>query len=677
MAEPIEKGSTEALDQMLAQASSLLASDPEAAAGRAREIIGTFGSHPVAMLILGASHTARNDPHAALDILEPLSRSEPDWAAVHFELGIAQARIGRVQDAADSIRRAADLKPDTPHVWLALADQLARLGDAAGADDAYTEHVRHSARDPELMRAAAALRDNRLPDAERVLVDRLRMLPTDVVAMHMMSVLVGKAGKEREALGLITRCLELAPGYRGARQFYAQMLNRNELHTEALAEAEALLATEPMHPGIRNLKALILCRIGDYPGAIEILDRLVEEFPDQTEILLNHGNALKAAGAHDRAIGSYRRIISLDPASGDPYWSLANLKTYRFDAAELSAMRGQLQRTDLTDESRLHLEFALAKALEDLGDYAESFQHYSLGNELRLAMTPYSAAGNTAELKQAKRCFNAEFFDKRPDAGCAEQGPIFIVGLPRSGSTLIAQILSSHSQVEGASELPDLPMLVDTLQIRFWQQGLDYQEGLGRLDLREFAGIGKAYLDRTRIHRRTDSPYFTDKMPNNFVHVGLIHLILPNARIIDARRHPLACCLSGFKQHFARGQNFTYRLEDIGRYYKDYVEFMDHFDQVLPGRVHRVFYEQMVEDTEAQVRRLLDYCGLPFEEQCLRFFENPRAVATASSEQVRRPIYRDGVDHWRHFEPWLGPLKEALGSVLDAYPAVPAFASAG
>ncbi|MBP8080796.1 MAG: sulfotransferase, partial [Arenimonas sp.] len=391
-------------------------------------------------------------------------------------------------------------------------------------------------------------------------------------------------------------------------------------------------------------------------------------------IWMSNGHALKTAGHQERAIQAYRKAIALDPGLGDAYWSLANLKTFRFGADEIGTMRGFLRREDLGVEHRFHFEFALGKALEDAGEYAESFGHYLSGNASRLAVVPYSARENSARVARAKRVYTREFFEQRKGSGSAAPDPIFIVGLPRAGSTLIEQILSSHSAVEGTMELPEIISMTRALRSGA-QPGTQsgYHQALASLDSLGLQELGEQYLERTRVQRKCGTPFFIDKMPNNFAHIGLIHLTLPNARIIDARRHPLACCLSAFKQHFAQGQNFTYSLDDVGRYYRDYVDLMAHFDAVLPDRVHRVIYETMVEDTEAEVRRLLDYCGLPFEEGCLRFFENDRPVRTASSEQVRRPIYRDGVEHWRHYEPWLDPLKAALGPVLDAYPAAPDF----
>jgi hypothetical protein len=316
----------------------------------------------------------------------------------------------------------------------------------------------------------------------------------------------------------------------------------------------------------------------------------------------------------------------------------------------------------------------MGKAFEDAASYAESFENYAQGNRIRRNSIKYASKEMTAHVRRSKALMTREFFAQRPGYGAAAIDPIFIVGLPRAGSTLLEQILSSHSQVEGTMELPDIPAIAKTLSgVTGKSQGSNYPEALATLTGEECRALGEQYMSQTRIQRKTEAPHFIDKMPNNFAHIGLIHLALPNAKIIDARRHPLACCFSGFKQHFARGQNFTYGLEDIGRYYRDYVELMAHFDAVLPGRIHRVIYESMIADTESEVRRLLAYCELPYEEACLRFYENQRAVRTASSQQVRQPIFSDAVDHWRHYEPWLAPLKDALGPVLETYPAPPEF----
>lgn len=663
---------TASIDIALAHASRLLATDPALAAEQASEILRVVDRHPMALLLLGVSHSLRGQVAQALDILEPLARTQPRWAQAQMELGLARSRAGR-EGAIPALRRAVELKPDLPQAWRALGDLLLAAEDFDGADVAYAAHVRHSTRDPQLLTAAVALNENRIPDAEALLRAHLKQAPTDIAAIRMFAEVAARLGRTEDAEQLLQRCLELSPGFLEARRNYAMVLHRANKPAEALAQIDTLLQADPRNPAYRNLKAVVLCRIGDYEPAIDLYGQLLVEFPRQSRIWLSYGHALKTAGYQARAIEAYRKAIECEPAFGEAWWSLANLKTFRFSDEDIATMQAQLERDDLQDgtgtDHRLHLHFALGKALEDRADYAASFRHYAHGNAQRLKRIPYRADETSARVQHAKRLYTRDFFAQRAGFGCQAPDPIFIVGLPRAGSTLLEQILSSHSQVEGTMELPELISVTRALK----QQAGDgyYHDVLATLDADAVRGLGEQYLERTRIHRHNGAPFFIDKMPNNFAHVGLIQLALPNAKIIDARRHPLGCCFSAFKQHFARGQSFSYSLEDVGRFYRDYVELMAHFDEVLPGRIHRVIYETMVDDTEAEVRRLLDYCGLPFEERCLRFFENDRPVRTASSEQVRQPIYRGGVDHWKHFEPWLEPLKQALGPVLDAYPAVP------
>jgi tetratricopeptide (TPR) repeat protein len=663
-----EAGQTASLDVALAHAARLLTTDPLLAAEQATEILHAVGDHPVALRLLAASHMARGMPQAALDVLVPLVAAQPRWAQAHLDLGVALAGAGHVDEAIPMLRRAVALKPDLPGAWLALADQLASIGESDASAAAYASHIRHSTRDPGLLAAAIALCESRIPEAETLLRAHLKQAPTDVAAIRMLAEVAARLGRDDDAEVLLARCLELAPGFHAARQNHALVLNRCNRHAEALASVDLLLAVEPENPSYLNLKAVILSRVGDADQAIALYDAILARHPRHPKLWTSYGHALKTAGFQDRAIAAYRRAIEIDPERGEAYWSLANLKTFRFEAGDTQAMRRQLARGDLAAEHRHHFEFALGKALEDAGDYVGSFQHYLAGNTLRKATAPYDPEQTSARTRRARQVYTRDFFAQRAGYGSDARDPIFVVGLPRAGSTLIEQILSSHSNVEGTMELPEIISMTRMLRKRADSpEATPYHDVLARLDASDIRALGEHYLERTRIHRRTGAPFFIDKMPNNFAHVGLIHLALPNAKIIDARRHPLACCVSGFKQHFARGQNHTYSLDDLGRYYRDYVELMEHFDDVLPGRIHRVVYEDMVDDTENEVRRLLDHCGLPFEEQCLRFFDNPRAVRTASSEQVRRPIYREGVEHWRHFEPWLEPLKAALGPVLESW----------
>ncbi|MGH8242184.1 MAG: tetratricopeptide repeat-containing sulfotransferase family protein [Steroidobacteraceae bacterium] len=525
---------------------------------------------------------------------------------------------------------------------------------------------------PRLRMAAIAMNRNDIPQAERLLKAHLFDAPTDVPAIRMLAEVAARLGREEDALKLLERCLELAPGFAPARYQLAVHLHRRNEAARALAEAERLLVDDPRNPGYRNLAAVILSRVGEYERASSLYADLVKEYPANAKVWLGYGHVLKTEGRQDESIAAYRRAITHDPAFGEAWWSLANLKTFRFSETDFAAMRSRVADPTVDEANRVHLHFALGKAYEDAGDHAASFDHYAKGNALHRALNPYDANVNTRRAERLKSVFTKAYFDAHPGGGCTDASPIFIVGMPRSGSTLLEQILSSHSMVEGTTELPELITMARELRELAESEDIGaYADVLAAMPPESLRALGERYLDRTRVHRKTSCPQFIDKMPNNFLHAAMIHLALPNARIIDARRHPMACCFSNFKQHYARGQRFSYDLTDMGRYYRDYVSLMAHFDEALPGRIHRVFYERLVEDTEAEIRGVLEYCGLPFEAGCLRFFENERPVRTASSEQVRQPIYREGMDQWRHFETWLNPLKTALGAVIAAYPDAP------
>jgi tetratricopeptide (TPR) repeat protein len=639
--------------------------------------VAAMPAEPTGTLAVALAHATRllqTDAQAALEQAGEILKVVPDQPQALALEGLALGRLGRGDEAIERLRRAVQLKPALPEAWRALGDHYTALEMRDAADGAYAQSIRHSTHDPRLMGAALALVENRIPEAEGVLREHLKRHPTDVAAIRMLAEVAARIGRYPDAENLLARCLELAPGFAAARHNYAVVLHRQNKPEAALAQVELLLVEEPRNPGYRNLKAAILGRIGEYASSIEHYRSVLADYPNQAKVWMSLGHALKTAGNNAESIDAYLKSIERAPELGEAYWSLANLKTFRFTEQQAQAMRGQLAGGKLSPDDRFHFEFSLGKALEDAGEYEESFAHYREGNRLRRQMIRYDAAENAAHVERSKRVFTRPFFESRAGVGCPAPDPIFVVGLPRSGSTLIEQILASHSQVEGTMELPDVMMRARAVGARTSRAGGSaYPRALEKYSADELRALGEQYLAQTRIQRKTPAPIFIDKMPNNFAHVGLIHLMLPNSKIIDARRHPLGCCFSGFKQHFARGQNFTYDLTEIGRYYRDYVELMAHFDAVIPGRVHRVLYESMVEDTEGEVRRLLAYCGLPFEEGVLKFHENQRAVRTASSEQVRQPIFKEGVDHWRHFEPWLAPLKEALGDVVSAYPDTPEF----
>jgi tetratricopeptide (TPR) repeat protein len=653
---------TGSLSAALDRAAELLLANPALAERQAREILKVAPTDPRAVLVLGMARRRRGDAAGAREVLEPLARAQPRSAQTHYEYGQVLAAVGDPGAAILALSHAVALRRDMPEAWRALGDLLTAQGDAAGADAAYAENIRASVTDPNLMAAADALCDDRLAVAERLLRDHLTAHPTDVAAMRLLAETGTRLGRYGDAEALLERALELAPSFVGARYNLAIVLYRQQKAAEALAQIERLLEGDPLEPNYRNLHAACLGIVGDYDRAIGVYRDILAEHPRQPKIWLSFGHALRTAGRRDEAVAAYQRCIDMAPSLGETYWSLANLKTVPFTSGQEAAMQTQLAREDLSADDRLHLHYALGKAREDAGDFAGAFAHYDAGARLRRAQLPYDADETHGQMLRSKALFTPAFLAARTDGGASAEDPIFILGLPRSGSTLIEQILASHSAVEGTMELPDLPLLARRIgRPGAKAEGTRYPEAIADLTPQARTALGEEYLARARIHRKLGRPFFIDKMPNNFHHVGLIRLILPRAKIIDARRHPMAACFSAFKQHFARGQAFSYDLTDLGRYYRDYLELMTHFDQVMPGAVHRVIYEALVEDTEGEVRRLLDYCGLPFEAACLEFHRNTRAVRTASSEQVRRPIFREGLDHWRRFEPWLGPLREALG----------------
>ncbi len=669
------------IEVALAHGTRLLQTAPRLAAEQAGEVLKIVPGHPHARLILGAALRISGQTQAALVTLEPLAREQPHSAAVQLECAVALGEAGRRVDAIGALQRTLKLKPDAADAWRLLADHLDAAGDLAAADDARARYLKAATRDPRLLEAAAALVDNQLVRADTLLRTHLDHYPTDIAALRMRAELAARLRRYADARQLLEECLRLAPSFDAARHQYALVLHRQGNSAAALPEVERLLARDPRDPGYLNLKAAILAHLGEYGESIGIYAAVLKDFPLQPRMWMSYGHSLKTVHRTTDCIAAYRRAIALEPRLGEAYWSLANLKTFRFEAAEMASMQSALQGPDLADEDSLHFHFALGKALEDQGDYAASFSHYSLGNALRKRLHPYDADETTRFVRSAMETWTTEFFAARAGYGAQAPDPIFIVGLPRSGSTLLEQVLASHSLVEGTMELPDLPQIARELASGAKAGGGDettaFFTALAALSRDEAAALGERYLAATRLHRKTATPFFIDKMPNNWLYAGLIRVILPNAKIIDARRHPLGCGLSVFKQHFARGQSFSYDLGDIGRYYRDYVALMAHIDAVQPGRVHRVFHESMIETTEATVRALLDACELPFEDACLKFHENDRPVRTASSAQVRQPIFRDGLDQWRHFEPWLDELKFTLGPALDAYPSVPVFATSG
>lgn len=650
------------LEVALAHGERLLRRAPRLAAEQADAILESIPGQPDAQLLKGRALLRQGAAAEACTLLADVAKRHRVPATL-LALGEAYTAAQQYDRAVAALRDALSLKNDFPAAWGALGDAYFLGGETADADNAYAQQIRTSTQEPRLMQAAAALCENRLAPAEALLRAHLKDAPTDVGAIRMLAEVGARLGRYGDAEKLLTRCLELAPSFAAARHNLALVLFRQGKALDAIREVDKLRADDPENPTYRNLKAAALSRLGDFENSIPQFEDVLRDQPDQPRLWLSYGHALKTAGRTGDAIIAYRRAIALHPQFGDAYWSLANLKTFRFEPGEIEAMQTMLREPSLQEEDRYHLLYALGKAFEDAGDFAASFANYDDGARRRRALLEYHPSDITEQVQRTKALFTPSFLASRAAQGCAAPDPIFVVGLPRSGSTLLEQILASHSHVEGTMELPDIIAIARDLgERKLRSETSKYPEVLAELSPVQLAALGESYLHRTRIQRRTDRPLFIDKMPNNWIHVGLIALILPNAKIIDARRDAMATCFSAFKQHFARGQAFSYDLAELGQYYRDYLDLMAHFDAVAPGRIHRVRYEALVANTEAEVRKVLAYCGLPFEPACLEFYATERPVRTASSEQVRRPIFREGLDQWRNYEQWLEPLKQALGS---------------
>jgi predicted Zn-dependent protease len=655
-----------------AEAASLLQDHPEGALARAEAILKQARGFPPAELLACQALRRLGKPRAALPRLSALARNQPRVLAVLWELAQVASEAGDTRRAIAALESLTRQQPAVAGGWFLLAKELRKVGREEEAWRADLSGIHASSRDPELLEAAMAMNEGRLDESETRLKARLERMPDDSSASRLLGEVHWRRGDMSEALAAVERAVDLAPGFDLARDFLVRLLLQANRLPEALQHVEVLARSPMKNPAHDLLMASVLVRLGHQERAGEIYRELLAHRPDQPQVWQNLGHVLKTLGRQADAIDAYRQAVMRQPTMGEAWWSLANLKTVKLGAQDIAAMEQALASLEPDADTRqddiFHLHFSLGKALEDAKDYAASFRHYDQGNRLRRTMVRHDAAGFSAEVVATAQTFAAAFLEQMGEGGCPAPDPIFIVGLPRSGSTLVEQILASHSEVEGTMELPEMMMIAGRLQSRVDEGEFpDFATMIASLTPADRLRLGEEYLERTRIHRQTGRPLFIDKMPNNWQHVGLIKLILPNAKVIDARRHPMSCCFSGWKQHFARGQAFSYDLVDIGRYYRDYVELMAAWDAAAPGAVHRVLYEAMVANTEEEVRRLLDHLGLPFEQGCLEFYKNDRAVRTASSEQVRQPIFTGGVEHWKNYEPWLGPLVETLGLTVPTY----------
>jgi len=597
----------------------------------------------------------------ALATLAELEKHYPDYSRLFQERGHCYVTMRSAELAIEAFLRAVSLNPSLSASWNALQVLFRMTGRPADAENAAREVAKLADLPTEILTAFSMFADGEIIAAEHVVRQYLLTHGNHIEGMRLLAQIGMKLDVVDDAEFLLQNVLVLAPDYHAARYEYALALLSRHKHVRAREEMEKLLKIDPNNRFYRTTHATVCTGFGDYAQALPIYREILAETPSDPELHLSIAHALKTLGRTPEAIASYRAAAEVRPHYGEAYWSLANLKTYRFTDAEIARMRAAEGAANIRQVDRYHMCFALGKALEDRGEYAESFALYERGNALKKTECRYrpEPLERNARL-QASLC-TREFFAARHGVGCPDPSPIFIVGLPRSGSTLIEQILSSHSKVEGTMELADIPRLVQDLRGREASDSTPRYPGvLAKLAPEDFSRLGAQYLSDTRVYRQ-GKPFFIDKMPNNFRHLGLIHLILPNAKIIDARRDAIACCFSNYKQLFASGQQFTYSIEDIARYYRMYVELMAHWDDALPGRILRIQHEDVVDDLEGNVQRLLEFCELEFEPGCVEFYKTERTVHSASSEQVRRPIYREGIDQWRNYERWLGPLKEALG----------------
>jgi tetratricopeptide (TPR) repeat protein len=607
------------------------------------------------------------DIPAALATLAGLEQLHPRFSRLYQERGHCYVALKRAPEAIEAFLRAVHINPALPASWSMLEGLYRMTGQAENAATAAAHVGTLKKLPPEVVTATALFSDGELGAAEELVRAFLIKHGHEVEAMRLLA----RIGIERDVLDdaqlLLEAVLDLAPDYQAARFDYAQALVKRHMYPQAQEQAEKLLAADPANRNYRTLCAMTCVGLGLHERAIELYRELLNGAAQAADLHLSIAHSLKTLGHREAAIAEYRVAAASRAGFGDAYWSLANLKTYRFEDAELERMRAAETAAATSVVDRYNLCFALGKALEDREQYAESFACYARGNALKRAASRYRPEVLELNTRLQIEVCRPELFARHKDSGVRAPDPIFIVGLPRSGSTLIEQILASHSAVEGTQELADVPRMVVELQGRDWDLDQPRYPGvLASMSAQDFHRLGEKYLSDTRAYR-TDKARFIDKMPNNFRHIGLVQLILPNAKIIDARREPMACCFGNLKQLFAHGQEFAYSIDDIARYYRTYLELMRHWDTVLPGRVLRVHHEDLVNDLEGNVRRLLDYCELEFEPACVEFHKTERSVRTASSEQVRQPIYREGLEQWRHYEAWLGPLRAALGDALTRY----------
>ena len=596
--------------------------------------------------------------------IESLLTNAPDMGRAYQELGHLNRDSGNEEDSIKHYRQACELNPALPSSWKALYSYFKKNENKPAADHAYMQMNTLETMPNTLLFISQILNEGKLGIAEEKCREFLKQYPTNTYAMSLLSDIADRLGYFDDAEFLLESAVKLSPSDGELRMKYAMILRKKQKFAKTMEQVNILCEKFPENLSYQAQKASEIMQNGDHKGAIDLFDDILKKNPYNFSILTSKGHAQKTLGESDRAIKSYQTAYQVKQDHGEAFFSLANLKTYEFSKNELNIMRNQLRRVDLTMRDKAYFHFALAQGCEAVGEYDEAFFHLDSGNKIKNKQSKYSIERMDKELQAQIDVCDELFFEKHGQGGHETKDPIFILGLPRAGSTLIEQILASHSMIDGTLELPNILSMAQSLRGDdiYGKEG-NYPKSMENLSLEKRIAMGEKYISDTSMHRN-EAPRFTDKMPNNFRHIGLIHLIMPNAKIIDARRYPLDCCFSMFKQLFAQGQEFTYGLTEAGSYYKSYIKLMNHWDQVLPNKILRVNNEDIIDDLEGQVVKMLNFLELPFEESCITFYETDRSVRTASSEQVRKPINKAGMDRWKPYAKYLGPLLDGLGTEL-------------
>ena len=600
----------------------------------------------------------------ANDFLERLLIIAPDMARAYQELGHLNKSINNDEKAINSYRQACELNPALVASWQGLNEYFTKQGNKPASNHALEQINKYKSLPPSLLYIDQIMNEGRLGIAEKRCREFLKKNPTHTYAMSQLAEIANRLGYFDDAETLLNKAVEFKPNDGELRMKYAMVLRKKQKFAETMKQVNILCEQFPNNIAYQAQRGSELMQNGEHERAVDLFNSLLEKNPYNFSSLTSRGHAQKTLGKTNEAIESYKAAYGIKPDHGEAFFSLSNLKTYSFTDSEIEKIDSQLNRIDLSLKEKVYFHFALSQALESKGEFNEAFYHLNRGNEIKRDQSKYSIERMNDELQAQIDVCNDDFFKNLGEGGCNTKDPIFILGLPRAGSTLIEQILASHSMIDGTLELPNILSLAQSLRgDDIYGKAGKYPKIMSNFTSDQRVNMGKKFIDETMMHR-DGAPMFTDKMPNNFRHIGLIHLIMPNAKIIDARRYPLDCCFSMFKQLFAQGQEFSYGLKEAGSYYNSYVKLMNHWDKVLPGKVLRVNNEDVIDDLEGQVKRILNFIEIPFEENCVSFYKTERSVRTASSEQVRQPINRKGMGRWKPYAKHLKPLVESIDNEL-------------